>query len=165
MPKNHRSRNPQRESPWNLCDQNAYLYCIAEYPQRVENTNAKISSWYCPRSVKTQILENARNCLHLTSQHHFSIMRAFFFFPQLQKRIETVKQFHSNSKEVGENCKLEKRSVDKIGDLFITNMLKDDIQRELLRDTFEPERALSIALNKETVQKTSNQFHLNSRVA
>ena len=34
-------------------------------------------------------------------------------------------------------------------DIFITNMLADDIQRKLLSDTVEPERAISIAINME----------------
>ena len=36
-----------------------------------------------------------------------------------------------------------------IRDIFITNMLDDDIQRELFRGPVDPERALSIAVNME----------------
>ena len=62
---------------------------------------------------------------------------------------ETSEQFYSVLKELAENCNFENREEVIIRDIFITNMLDDDIQRELLRDTVEPERALSIAVNME----------------
>ena len=71
------------------------------------------------------------------------------FFSRKQKKGETVEQFYSILKELAENCDLENREEVIIGDIFITNMLDDDIQRELLRDTVDPERALSIAVNME----------------
>ena len=56
---------------------------------------------------------------------------------------------------MAENCDFENREKVIISDIFITNMLDDDIQRELLRDTVDPERALSIAVNMEM----GNQNH------
>ena len=73
----------------------------------------------------------------------------YVFFSRKQKKGETVEQFYSILKELAENCDFENREEAIIRDIFITNMLDDDIQRELLRDTVEPERALSIAVNME----------------
>ena len=61
---------------------------------------------------------------------------------------------------MAENCDFENREEVIIRDIFITNMLDDDIQRELLRDTVDPERALSIAVNME--MGNQNQQRISS---
>ena len=71
------------------------------------------------------------------------------FFLRKQKKGEIVEQFYSIWKELAENCDFESREEVIIREIFITNMLDDDIQRELLRDTVDPEKALSIAVNIE----------------
>ena len=59
-------------------------------------------------------------------------------------------QLYSVLKELAENCDFENREEVNIQVIVITKMLDDDIQRELLRDTVEPVRALSVAVNMET---------------
>ena len=76
------------------------------------------------------------------------------FFSRKQKKGEKVKQFYSILKELAENCDFENREEVIIRDIFITNMLDDDIQREFLRNTVEPEKALSIAVNTEMGHQT-----------
>ena len=56
------------------------------------------------------------------------------FFLRKQKKGETVEQFYSILKELAENCDFENREEVIIRDIFITNMLDDDIQRKLLRE-------------------------------
>ena len=73
----------------------------------------------------------------------------YVFFSRKQKNGETVEQFYSILKKLAENCDFENRKEVIIRDIFITNLLDDDIQRKLLRDTVHPERALSIAINME----------------
>ena len=63
--------------------------------------------------------------------------------------------------ELAENCDLENREVI-IRDIFITNMLDYDIQRELLRDTVDPERALSIAVNMEMGHQNQQRIPSNN---
>ena len=46
-----------------------------------------------------------------------------------------------------------------IRDIFITNILDDDIQREFIRDTVERERALIIAAKWRWNIKTNNEYH------
>ena len=67
----------------------------------------------------------------------------YVFFFKKQKKGEAVEQFYSVLKELTENCDFENRGEVIFRDIFITNMLDDDIQRELLRDTVEHERVLS----------------------
>ena len=63
----------------------------------------------------------------------------YVFFSRKQKKGETVEQFYSILKEWAENCDFENREEVIIREIFITNMLDDDIQRELLCDTVDPE--------------------------
>ena len=65
-------------------------------------------------------------------------------------------------KELAENCDFENREEVIIKDIFITSMLNDDIQRELLRDTADPERALSIAINIEIGHQNQQRIISNS---
>ena len=54
------------------------------------------------------------------------------FFSRKQKKGETVEQFYSILKELVENCDFENREEVITRDFFITNILDEDIQRELL---------------------------------
>ena len=81
---------------------------------------------------------------------------------QKQKNGKTVEQFYSILKELAENCDFENREEAIIRDIFITNMMDDDIQRELLRDTVEPERALSIAVNREMGNQNQQRIPSNN---
>ena len=84
------------------------------------------------------------------------------FFSQKQKKGETVEQFYSILKELAEKCDFENREEVIIRDIFITNMLDDDIQRELLRDTVDPEKALSIAVNMDMGQQKQQRISFNN---
>ena len=75
---------------------------------------------------------------------------------------ETVEQFYSLLKELAENCDFENGEEVIIRDIFITNMLDDDIQRELLRDTADPERALSMAVNMEMGHQNQQRISSNN---
>ena len=86
----------------------------------------------------------------------------YVFFSRKQKKGETVEQFYSILKELAKNCNFENREEAIIRDIFITNMLDGDIQRELPRDTVEPERALSIAVNMEMGNQNQQRITSNN---
>ena len=86
----------------------------------------------------------------------------YVFFSRKQKKSETVEQFYSILKELAENCDFENREEVIIRDIFITNILDDDIQRELLRDTVDPERALSFAVNMEMGHQNQQRMSSNN---
>ena len=90
------------------------------------------------------------------------IFDCYVFLSRKQKKGETVEQFYSILKELSENCHFENREEVIIRDIFITNMLDDDIQRELLRDTVDPERALSIAVNMEMGHQNQPRISSNN---
>ena len=73
-----------------------------------------------------------------------------------------MEQFYSILKELAENCDFESREEVIIREIFITNMLDDDIQPELFRDTVDPERALRIAVNIEMGHQNQQQISSNN---
>ena len=83
-------------------------------------------------------------------------------FSRKQKKDETIEQFYSILKELAENSDCEDRVEMIIRDIFITNMLDDEIQRELHRDTVDPDRALSLAVNMEMRHQTQQRICLNN---
>ena len=85
-----------------------------------------------------------------------------YIFSRKQQKGETVEQFYSILKELAENCDFESREEVIIRDIFITNMLDDDIQLELLRDTIDPERAVSIAVNMEMGHQNQQRMSSNN---
>ena len=86
----------------------------------------------------------------------------YVIFSKKQKKGKTVEHFYSILKELAENCDFESREEVIIRDIFITNMLDDDIQRELLRDTVDPERALRIAVNMEMGHQNQQRISSNN---
>ena len=86
----------------------------------------------------------------------------YVFFSRKQKKGEAVEQFYSILKELAENCDFESRGELLIRDIFIINMLDDDIQRQLLRDTVDPERALSIVVNMEMGHQNQQRISSNN---
>ena len=131
------------ERPLHLCDQkyDSLLYLTI-------GTEGRLLTQKCPHD----------NIYDLTNLKLWEMMEIAFlcprniaydlyvFFSRKQKKRETVEQLYIILKELAENCDFKNREEVIIKDIFITNMLDDDIQRELLRDTVEPERTLSIAL-------------------
>ena len=86
----------------------------------------------------------------------------YVFFSRKQKKGETVEQFYRILKEFAENCDFENREEVIIRDIFITNMLDDKIQRGFLRDTVDPERALSTAVNMEMGHQNQQRLSSNN---
>ena len=85
----------------------------------------------------------------------------YVFFSRKRKKVERVEQY-SILNELVENFDIKNREEVIIRDIFITNMLDDDIQRELLRDTVDAERALSIAVNTEMGHQNQQRISSNN---
>ena len=90
---------------------------------RKTTTNTKIPARQYLRFDYPQTLGNDGDCLYPPKkQHIWSIC-------VLLSEGEIVEQFYSILKELAENCDFENREEAIIRDIFITNMLDDDIQR------------------------------------
>ena len=148
------------ERPWNLCNQKC------------------VSLLYLSIGTEGRCLLNQKfphdNIYDLTTLKLWEMMEIAFirprnitfdryvFFSRKQKKGETVEQFYSILKELAENCDFENREEVIIRDIFITNMLDDDIQRELLRDTVDPERALVNAVKMEMGHQNQQRISSNN---
>ena len=78
-------------------------------------------------------------------------------------------EFCGHLKELSENCDLGEKRDTIIRDVFIANMHNEDIQKELLKETVEPYKALAIAINIEIgslnhLKMTASKSELNSTV-
>ena len=89
----------------------------------------------------------------------------YVFLSTKQEKGETVEQFYNILNELAENCDFESREEVIIRDSFITKMLDDDIQRELLRDTVDPEGALSIGVNMVMGNRSQQRISSNNNNA
>ena len=148
------------ERPWNLYDQK----CVSLLYLSIGTEGRRLLTQKIPHD----------NIYDLTTLKLWEMMEIAFvrprnitfdryvYFSRKQMKGETVEQFYSILKELAENCDFENREEAIIRDIFITNMLDDDIQRDLLRDTVEPERALSIAVNMEMGNQNQQRISSNN---
>ena len=148
------------ERPWNLCDQK----CVSLLYLSIGTEGRRLLTQKFPHDNIYDL-----STLKLWEMMDIAFIRPrnitfdrYVFFSRKQKKGETLDQFYSILKELAENCDFENREEVIIRDIFITNMLDDDIQRELLRDTVDPERALSIAVNMEMGHQNQQRISSNN---
>ena len=148
------------ERPWHLCHQK----CVSLFYLSIGTEGRRLLTEKFPHD----------NIYDLTTVNLWQMMEIAFirpriitfdryvFFSRKQEKGETVEQFYSILNELAENCDFENREEVIIRDIFITNMLDDDIQRELLRHTVDPKRALRIAVNMEMGHQNQQRISSNN---
>ena len=75
-----------------------------------------------------------------------------------QLRVEAVEHFYGKLKELAENCDFENKEEALTRDVFITNLIDPEIQKELLKQTVEPRQALQLAVNMELGMRNQHQI-------
>ena len=81
-----------------------------------------------------------------------------------QLRGETVEHFYGKLKELAENCDFENKEETLIRDVFITNLMDPEIQKELLKQTVEPPQALELAINMELGMRNQHQIQQHNKI-
>ena len=81
-----------------------------------------------------------------------------------QLRGETVEHFYGKLKELAENCDFENKEETLIPDVFITNLIDPEIQKELLKQTVEPRQALQLAINMELGMRYQHQIQQHNKI-
>ena len=81
-----------------------------------------------------------------------------------QIRGETVEHFYGKLKELAENCDFENKEETLIRDVFITNLMDPEIQKELLKQTVEPRQALEHAINMELGMRNQQQIQQHNKI-
>ena len=86
----------------------------------------------------------------------------FVFYSCKQQKGESVESFYGCLIELAENCNLGSEETTLIRDAFILKMLDHETQKELLKETVEPPKALEIAIQME--MGTQNQQKINQNL-
>ena len=86
----------------------------------------------------------------------------FVFYSCKQQKGESVESFYGRLIELAENCILGSEETTLIRDAFILNMIDHETQKELLKETVKPSKALEIA--KQMEMETQNQQKINQNL-
>ena len=86
----------------------------------------------------------------------------FVFFSCEQQKVESVESFYGRLIEQAENCSLGSEETTLIRDAFILNMIDHETQKELLKETVEPSKALEIAI--QMGMGAQNQQNINQNL-
>ena len=73
----------------------------------------------------------------------------YLLLTRKQQRGETMEQFHSALRSLAEHCQLGELEDELLRDIFTANMIDQEIQKELLKTTLTPEKALELAVSIE----------------
>ena len=84
----------------------------------------------------------------------------YLFLTRKQQKGEPIETFYGHLKELSENCDLGQNGDTIIRDVFIANIQNEDIQKELLKETVEPDKALAIEINIQ--MGTLSQLKMNA---
>ena len=93
----------------------------------------------------------------------------YLFLTRKQQKGEAIEKFYGHLEELFENCDLGEKGDTITRDVFIANMQNEDIQKELLKETGEPNKALAMAINiamgtLNQLKMTATKSELNSTV-
>ena len=135
------------DKPWDVADEKAksmiYLTIVIEgrrmYTRRYPHTNVE-------NITTLQLWEELE--LTFIRPRNVTFDRYLLLTRRQQKR-ETMEQFHSALRSLAEFCQLGALEDDLLRDIFTANMTDPEIQKELLKVTLEPEKALELAISIE----------------
>ena len=85
----------------------------------------------------------------------------FVFYSCKQQKGESVKSFYGRLREQAENCSLGSEETTLIRDAFILNMIDHETQKEFLKKTVEPSKALEIAIQMEIGAQNQQKINQN----
>ena len=86
----------------------------------------------------------------------------FVFYSCKQQKGESVESFYGRLIELAESCILGSEETTLIRDAFILNMIDHQTQKEELKETVEPSKALEIAIQMEV--RAQNQQKINQNL-
>ena len=155
------------DKPWKLCDRKAsslmYLSLGTEGRKIFNSKNSTVNL----DEISTKNLWDVLNTTFIRI-HNITFHR-YLFLTRKQQKGEPIEKFYGHLKELSENCDSGDKGDTIIRDVFIANMQNEDIQKELLKETVEPDKALAIAINIEMgtlnqLERNANKNELNSTV-
>ena len=162
MPTANQDRQNVRDKPWSLADRKtvSLLYLsIGVEGRRIHNCqNPHIMIDTLPTADFWKIMEEAFiRPQNITFDRHVLLITR-------QLRGETVENFYGKLKELAENCDFENKKETLIGDVFITNLIDPEIQKELLQQIVESGQALELAVNMELEMRNQHQIQQHNKI-
>ena len=147
------------DKPWTLCEQKtiSLLYLsIGTEGRRI------FKSKYPHFQVEKQPLKDLWQAMEesFTKVRNITYDR-FVFYSCKQQKGESVESFYGRLIELAENCNLGSEETTLIRDAFILNMLDHETQKELLKETVEPPKALEIAIQMEMGAQNQQKINQN----
>ena len=135
------------DKPWDMADRKAksliYLSLGIEgrkmHARKFPHTNVEAKSTMELWEELEQTFIRPRN---VTFDRYLLLTRK-------QHRGETMEQFHSALRSLAEHCQLGYLEDALLRDIFTANMIDQEIQKELLKTTLAPEKALELAVSIE----------------
>ena len=85
----------------------------------------------------------------------------FVFYSCTQQKRESVESFYGRLIELAENSTLGSEETTLIRDAFILNLIDHETQKELLKETVEPSKALEIAIQMEMGAQNQQKINQN----
>ena len=147
------------DKPWGICEQKtiSLLYLSigtegrrifkSKYPHfQIENQPFR-DLWRAMEDSFTKVRNITYDC--------------FVFYSCKQQKGESVESFYGRLIELAENCTLGSEETTLIRDAFILNMLDHETQKELLKETVEPPKALEIAIQMEMGAQNQQKINQN----
>ena len=87
----------------------------------------------------------------------------FVFYSCKQQKGKSVESFYGRLIEQAKNCSLGSEETTIVRDAFIVNMIDHETQKELLKETVEPSKAIKIAIQMQ--MGAQNQQKINQNLA
>ena len=147
------------DKPWGICEQKAisllYLSIGTEGRRIFESKYPHFQIEKQPFKDLWQAMEDS-----FTKVRNITYDR-FVFYSCKQQKGESVESFYGRLIELAENCTLGSEETTLIHDAFILNMLDHETQKELLKETVEPPKALEIAIQMEMGAQNQQKINQN----
>ena len=145
------------DKPWGICEQKAIslLYlCIGTEGRRIfKSKHPHFQIEKQPFKELWQAMEDS-----FTKVRNITYDR-FVFYACKQQKGESVESFYGRLIELAEICTLGSEETTLIHGAFILNMIDHDTQKELLKETVEPSKALKITI--QIKKGAQNQHKIN----
>ena len=147
------------EKTWGICEQKAisllYLSIGTEGRRIFKSKHPHFQIEKQPFKKLWQAMEDS-----FTKVRNITYDR-FDFYSCKQQKGESVERFYGRLIELAENCTLGSEETTLIRDAFIINMIDHETQKELLKETVEPSKALEIAIQMEMGAQNQHKINQN----
>ena len=147
------------DKPWGICEQTSisllYLSIGTEGRRIFKSKHPHFQIEKQPFKKLWQAMEDS-----FTKVRNITYDR-FVFYSCKQQKVESVESFYGRLIEQAENCSLGSEETTLIRDAFILNMIDHETQKELLKETVEPSKALEIAIQMEMGAQNQQKINQN----